>query len=118
MESADFGSAELTHNFYHSECGRGSTWYRSRLPLHDEPIFKARGILQPPEAVGLHLVEKPSIFRFMMLCVGYFLGTLVFGLTWWVVTGDIQGAFSAAGYFASFVGVVSLVVMVAVSYID
>ena len=118
MESSDFGSAELTHNFYHCECGQGITWYRSRLPLRNEPLLKLPEILQPPEAVGLQLLEKPSIFRFMMLCVGYFLATLVFGITWWAVRGDIQGAFGAAGYFASFVGIVSLVIMVAVAYIE
>ena len=118
VESSTFGSAELTYNFYHPECRRESTWYRSRLPLYDEPILRRPDALQPPEAIGLHLVERPSIFRLTMLCVGYFLATLVFGITWWAVRGDIQGAFSAAGYFASFAGVVSLVAMVAVSYID
>ena len=54
----------------------------------------------------------------MILCVAYFLGTLVFGITWWAVRGDIQGAFGAASYFASFVGVISIIVMVGVSQID
>jgi len=118
VESSNFSFAELTHNFYNPECRRESTWYRSRLPLYDEPILKLPEILQSPEAVSLYLVEKPSIFRLIALCVGYFVITLVFGITWWVVRDDIQGAFDAASYFASFVGVVSLMVVIVVSYID
>jgi len=112
LESSGFNSAELKYHFDHPDCGRGNTWYRNRLPLRDDLVIKPREILAPPEAVGLLFVEGLSPMRTLRLGVGYFVITLVFGITWWVVKRDIQGAFGAAAYLVSFLSILAIVVTV------
>jgi uncharacterized membrane protein YvlD (DUF360 family) len=65
-------------------------------------------VLRLPEAIGLQLVDELCLLWIMIFCAGYFVATLVFGIVWWIAKNDVQGAFAAAGFFASFLGVVAL----------
>lgn len=117
-ESPDLPSSELIHIFNNPECGRGDTWYRSRLPLRPEHVRRTDEDDDLPVAHGIQVVERLSQWKILTLCLWYLFATLLFGVIWWAVKGDIQGGFSAASYFASYVGVASLVIMVVVHYTD
>jgi hypothetical protein len=110
------GATELKHYLDHPEAGRGIAWYRNTFPLREEKVKKDPDVLRPPEAIGIQLVEKLCPFWIMIFSCAYFIATLIFGISWWIVKNDIQGAFGAAGFFASFLVIVALGITAAVSF--
>jgi len=115
LDEFGVGSGELRHFFEHPHCGRGSVSYRQRLPLRHDVITKDRNSFHNPEALGVLLFDDLSNVAIMVLCSVYFAATLAFGIVWWVVKGDMQGAFGAAAYFATFSGLISLSVTAVLS---
>jgi hypothetical protein len=109
------GPTELKHYLDHVECGRGSTRYRKQFPLRDQPLECNTKAIKLPEAMGLHLMEKLCVIWVIIFGLGFFGTTLIFGISWWALKGDIQGAFGAAGFFSSFLGVVALSITATVS---
>lgn len=88
------------------------------MPLRDEVVRRSPGIQDHPEAIGLHLEAAPDGLSVAVLCAVYMLATAIFGIVWWLVNDDMQGAFSAAGYFASLVGIPTFMLMLVVSCVE
>ena len=112
----DAAALELKHYLDYPECGRGRSYYRDRLPLRDEEVKKDPDVLKLPEALGLELIEVLSALWVFIFGTGFFFAVLVFAISYWAIYKDIQGAFAAGGFLASFLAVVSMGITAVVSF--
>ena len=97
------------------ECGRGVAFLRDQLPLCDAPVQLTRESRRLPHAIGIELVEKLSALWVMVYCSVFLIAISVFVAAWWSIKGDMQGAFGAASFFASFLGIIGIGLATAVS---
>ena len=106
---------EFMHFLSFPACGRGVSIIRDQLPLRDAPVRFTPGTRRRPHAIGIELVEKLSALWVMGYCIAAFIAISLFASIWWLLKGDMQGAFGAAGFFASSLGILAIGVTIAVS---
>jgi hypothetical protein len=96
------GENYLMHLIHHPEDYGDEIVTYQRIPKRRGDKLRVGGNADVSIGWGIHLVEGFLPYRVWSVFTGMFLvGSMVFGITWTVRNGDIQGAFGVAAYICA-----------------